>query len=445
MGVVAVIAAVGYVVFFSGPTVISGTVTIGTSTPMTLAPTFWAADVQGDPATPQILQFLESTPVRYIRGINLEGYDALTGLAYARGGGLVPWTTSVPDWKTFCASLGCHMIVTLPAEVNSTAIDIADVDYLEQNYSYTPDYFALGNEPQGWANFNQPFSATPVTNATRLTPATAGLGGYVVNREAMALDAAFPGIQLIGIQSATCANDLFLSAFAIEDSGSTEVSSCHMYPGGNPGTSSVSSFLSSSSVTRLASSLVSTREALAAACARCDQPLWVTEFNAAQGGADSPYMTGWPEVPFIAAQFVQLVEIAAPMFSFFEVACSGSPFDLLGAGCVDTPAARLYTDVFDAFRSGSMETASFSGNVPGLYLLEGSNASGSSLLVVNTNTRITAKLTSLGSFPNATALTAVVGDPGSGGFTSLSYPVGGAPSTWSVPPLGVTLLSTSGG
>lgn len=445
VALVAVVAAVGYVVFFTGPTVVSGTVSIGTGAPMTLAPTFWAADVQGDPATPQILSFLEATPVRYVRGINLEGYDALTGLAYARGGGLVPWTTSVPDWKSFCESLSCHMIVTLPAEVNSTEIDIADVNYLEANYSFAPEYFALGNEPQGWANFNQPFSSTPVTNGTRLTPETAGLGGYVVNREAMALDTRFPGIRLIGIQSATCANDLFLSAFAVEDSASTEISSCHMYPGGNPGVSSESAFLSSSSVTRLASSLTATRAALAAACATCDQPLWVTEFNAAQGGADAPYMTGWPEVPFIAAQFVQLVEIGAPMFSFFEVACSGSPFDLLGPGCSYTPTARLYTDVFDAFRSAAMEPASFSGSLPGLYLLEGANASGHSLLVVNTNTHLTARITSLGAFPNATGYEAVAGQPGAGGFASTSFGPSAAPSSWSVPPLGVLLLNTNGG
>lgn len=443
VAVVVVAASVVYVVYFSGPTVISGSVTIGTGTPMTLAPTFWAADVQGNPATPQILQFLESTPIRYVRGINLEGYDALTGLAYAKGGGTVPWTTSVPDWQSFCAALGCHMIVTLPAEVNSTAIDLADVSYLEKNYSYTPDYFALGNEPQGWANFNQPFSPTPVTTPSRLTVADAGLGGWVVNREAAALDAAYPGIRLIGIQSATCANDLFLSSFAVEDSQTTEISSCHMYPGGAPGVSSAQDFLASDSVTRLATDLVSTRAALAAACATCGQPLWVTEFNAAQGGANAPYMTGWPEVPFLAAQFVQLVEIGEPMFSFFEVACSGSAFDLLGAGCSYTPAAYLYTDVFDQFRSTSMETATFSGSLPGLYLLEGSSAAGTSLLIVNTNTRIQAQVTGVGTFPVLGGVTAVAGAPG-GSFHSQTYGPGSVPTSWSVPPEGVLLLNSGG-
>ena len=440
-----VIATVVYVVVFTGPTVVSGTVTIATGTPMTLAPTFWAADVQGDPSNSAILQFLESTPVRYIRGVNLEGYDALTGLAYGKGGGTVPWTTNVSNWKTFCEDLRCHMIATLPAEVNSTAIDLADVAYLEQNYSFVPDYFALGNEPQGWANFNHPFSPTPIAsgNVSRLTTADASLGGYVVNREAQALNAAYPGIRLIGIQSATCANDNFLSAFALQDSATTEISSCHMYPGGAPGYGgSLSSFLSSDSVTRLATDLVSTRQALAAACATCGQPLWVTEFNAAQGGAFSPYMSGWPEVPYIAAQFVQLVAIGEPLFSFFEVACSGSAFDLLGTGCSYTPAAYLYEKVFGAFRSALMEGASFSGSVPGLYLIEGTDANGSSLLVVNTNTQITARLTGLGAFATTTGVTAISGDPSAPDFRTSSYPNGTVPSTWSVPPTGVLLLNS---
>lgn len=417
--------------------------------PVYLPSTFWAFDYRCSPEnSPACISFVKQTPVHWFRVAgSMEGYNATNGKEYSRFGGFGNINWNWPNIVSFCQQISpCHTVAAVPTQINYTPTSVADLNYVEQNYSYTPDFWSLGNEPQGWVNFNKPFSPTPLPLPyTRLNPSNAYQVGIVEDKVARALISANPVTRVVAIQSAACGTSLFNTETAFYTwQDNSPVVACHAYPGGlssNPAT--LADFLSTQNLTRTTSALLGERTALAAMCAQCSLPIWLTEFNGANTGSSfQSYMTQWPGVAFDAAELVQFSAMNLSQFEYFYVSCGGSVFSILTAGCGLTPVAGLYENVFNHLAQGPHFNVTSTGAMNGIYAMEAKNSSGTSLLISNTNTTVIANIASLG-IPLGSLVTVTTGSSATGWVVSEYSNALSIPTSWSVPPMGVLLINTN--
>lgn len=440
------------------------TLTVSSAKPVQPPSTFWAFDWRCNPSNnSSCISFVKQTPVHWFREAGgIEGYNATSGIAYSRFGGTTAVNWNLSSIKSMCAQINpCYTNWVVPTQNNNTGLAVADLNYIIAGFApYTPTYISLGNEPQGWVNFNHQFSATPLPQPyTRLGPQNAYQVGIVENRIATALQADDPSVGIISIESATCRGNttgygLFLtdSALYTHSLPNTPVIACHSYPAGfGPASPTVAGFLAQSNVQQTATLLMATKQANFETCGiSCENmPLWVTELNGAENGTYSPYLAEWPDVAFFGAQVSQFIQDNISQMEYFEVACGHSSsgfgaFALLTASCGPTPVANEYTNIFDHFRMQKVSNVTVNGPVVGMYASLGTNSSGTSLLVTNTNVSVTSYLTLPAGFPMSHGVTVYSGSPNVG-WQEINYTVGHVPAVFALPPEGVLLINSGVG
>ena len=431
------------------------TLTVSAAHPVTPPLSFWAMDYRCAPENnATCIAFIRGTPVHTFRVAgSMEGYDAFNNTEWSRfgGAGAINWNWT--DIDKFCAAViqPCNLVTTIPTAINNTGLAVQAVKYTQANDAGNPNvYFGLGNEPEGWINFNPAnhyFATTPIpTPYTTPKNSQGGIVGYVVDRIAQAVVTYYPNVHLAVIQSPTCASNPIMDAI-VNDTyslGMQPVLACHSYPG-HAGPSyapaaNVANLLQPAYVTRTTSTAVATQTALHASG---NLPVWIQELSPAlQGGSYAKYTNQWPEVSWFGAQLSQFWQANFSMFEPFYFGCGpATNFALLSASCVPTPAAGIYNYIGENMRQSTVSNVTYTGSVGNLYASFGKNASGDSLLISNVNTSVTAVVT-VPTIVGEAGATLITGNATTG-WTTHHYAAGSVPATLTVGPMTIVLLNAN--
>jgi hypothetical protein len=153
-----------------------------------VSPEFFGVNIRADqPFSATDAEYLADTDAltwRYPGGTLGEDYNYTSDTMPATSRPALP--NNLSNFATLCASVGCHAILQLPAEIDDPTIDGYDVWYIEHQVTFTvnatveqgfrPWVWEIGDEPALWQNFTLPWSswaanptaknATPVKFAT---------------------------------------------------------------------------------------------------------------------------------------------------------------------------------------------------------------------------------------------------------------------------------------
>jgi hypothetical protein len=292
------------------------TVDLNTSeAPFPVSPEFWGGNIgTSSPLSGLFTGDAAATSVDYYRwpgGQAGDGINYTTGvLTNATSGAPSNVATNLSSFAPWCVSVGCHAILELPAEIDEPATAADYVAYTVKVLGFQPSYWEIGNEPALWTHFAIPWSQWNSSQDVNATPAEYA---QVVRTYDLAILSQDPGAAIIGlggvgtgaseeaswIEATVAVNGPNLSAVAI-----------HVYPAGTPPTASatLAQFYANLTGPRsLAMRVPVDRAAILSACFTCTHlKLLVTEFGSASApGSFSVYASGFPQVPFVAHELVE--------------------------------------------------------------------------------------------------------------------------------------------
>jgi hypothetical protein len=342
-----VIGAAGAAAFLalsgpSAPPVLPTSVSVlanDSAAPFPISPEFWGGNIgTSSPLGSAFTGDAAGTPVNYYRwpgGQAGDGINYTSGvLTNATTGAPSNVTTNLTSFTTWCVAIGCHAILQLPAEIDDPATAASYVEYTERVVGFQPSYWEIGNEPALWTHFGVPWSQW---NSTQDLNATPDQFAQVVRLYDIAIHAVDPGAPIIGlggvgtgafeeaawIRATVATNGPNLSAVAI-----------HAYPAGTPpnGTATVAEFYSNLTGDRsLAVRVPMDRSAILEGCFTCTGlKLLVDEFGSASSfGSFSPFQAGFPQVPFVAHEIADGLDLGVAGMYLRQVVTphSGSWFD----------------------------------------------------------------------------------------------------------------------
>jgi hypothetical protein len=362
----------------------------------------------------------------------------------ASGVGLPVYDESDAAFVSGCEALGCQATMMVPAEIDNTTEAAATVRYVEQNLSFHPQYWAIGNEPQQWSHWQIPWAKWRESDHSTPTPMQYALE---VQQYVTAIRSVDPSARIIGIESVvggTTDAAWFRDLVSVDGVNLTAVA-YHAYPGGNatvPGT--LANFDSSlSNPLAFPLNYPSTTAIVRAACPSCHIAVFVDEFNSALGGNFNAMMTEYSEVPFVTSAFVTAIQENVQRLLFFDLEDLNGlmPYGLLTIGAPPRPAFTLFTTILDHIALGTVLNTTILGGPNGTNAVFTEGGGSASLLVSNTNLSTALVLSVPQGLENLTGpATPYIWDSSEGGpivGPPVSQPTGRA---WTVPPQGVLLL-----
>ena len=336
-----------------------------------------------------------------------EATDQIHSIEYGPSGGSSPvYEETDSSFVAGCEALRCKATMMVPAEIDDPAEAAATVQYVEQNLSFHPQYWAIGNEPQQWVHWGIPWSHWRSSDDSTPTPMQYAVE---VQQYVKAIRAVDPSASFIGIESViggTTDAAWFRDLVSVDGPNLTAVA-YHAYPGGNGTASGTLTNFFGSATNPLAFPLnyPPTVSIVRSACPSCHISVFVDEFNAALGGNFSGIMTSYPEVPYVAASLTAAIRENVPRVLFFDLEDLNGvmPYGLLTQGGPPRPAFLLFTGILDHLVVGTILNASVQGGPPGVSAVVTENGTTASLLVVNTNFTSGLTLTLPAGFGNLTA------------------------------------------
>jgi len=398
---------------------------------------FWGADVRPYTAigTTQAAWWAQ-TPLGYARwpgGAVGDGYNYTSSVITNTGGGTYQSPQSTSQFVAWCRSVSCHAIMQVPAEVDQPGMGAYYVKYVEKTLGFHPDFWEIGNEPALWQELGVPWVNWGHVSGKSSTPAVYAqiVHAYISAIRTVDPSARFVGLPGTGIgasQETTWLGDTVavngpnLSAVAI-----------HVYPAGTgSGSATLPGFFGSLyGKGSLGTRVPADRAAVRAACPKCGPiAMFVTELNAGiSGGIWDTYMATYPEVPFMAAQLLQAIQVGVNNLDIFAFQSSypGSLFD--GSG-VAQPVDALYASVLSHMGTLAVPTE-LPTSEQGAYAQVALSSDGSMATLVlanaNASTTLTVSLSGSG-FPTA-------GPVGLWAWNDSNR----APSSWTAPSVPSTL------
>lgn len=369
--------------------------TVGTPGALTVAsavdtvnPSFFQLDLQTPNLTSAWLPgLLNETPFTYYSfGDAGETTNQVTATQYApNGSALPPSKANDSNFVAFCRPLHCHSIMSVPAEINNLSQDIATVEYVEETLGFHPDYWAIGNEPQGWTHYNIPWTRWQNTDASNTTPLQYAREVQSIVQAVRGVD---PSARFIGIESAdggSWNNSQWLDEVGAIDGPNLSAVAIHPYPDGTgPTDPTNASFYAGLSVSnRFPNNYQGLQASLAAACS-CSLPIWVGEYNSALNGTYAPFQATYPEAVYMAAGYAGALREGIPHVAYF--AFQHPPSSLVGTDGNPLPVFTLFSTFFKNMTLGTVHLASVATTLGGVFAVVVQNGSRESLFVVNTNT-----------------------------------------------------------
>jgi hypothetical protein len=423
----------------------------------TLPPSFWGIGQQTDVRLGSSQAgVVQASPARYVvwpAGAQGDGYDAKANLLHGGGGTAVRPAESEAAFASWCRSLGCRAILTVPGEINDPSYAAWEVGYTERTLGLHPAYWEIGNEPAHWRHFGIPWSEWRWTQNRNATP---GSYARVVQSYVSAMKGVDPSIRILGLPGlgrGAQNETVWINATVRLNGPRLSGVAIHVYPAGHPngGQEPLSRFFASLTGNgSLYRRVPADRAAMAAACRTCvGLQLLVTEWNSATVGSLSPsteewkYVNGFPEVAFVTATLVEAMKLHVANLDLFalEENYVGSLINSNTGGLREL--GRLYTLLMPHVNSVILRTSVF---VPGLYAVAALNPAHSTmtLLLANANaySSETVELSGSGFWlagaGHAWTWSGSTYDP-----VFHSWSAGHAPTEWVLPASGIALVEGS--
>jgi hypothetical protein len=364
----------------------------------TETPYFWAVDVAGSTnvATPRQAELLNATPIKTLRyGDDATDQSNWSSNCYYNDNNICSSPEeSATSFAQLCQWVHDQCDLGVPAEVNDVSTTMSIIHWLGTQTSWTPNCWAIGNEPQDWSHFGIPWNAWSAKDNSQ--PTAAQFAEDSANLTA-AIRHAYPHACVIGIENNANPRrtSSWTSALVTAAPNSSAVA-IHSYPD----LQCTGPLLSYANLTSLA------RQYLSAVAAADGLPVYTHEFNIGlKGGApkECPAVGTPTDAVFVSANVAQALELGMPQFAYYRFYCS-STSDCMFNSSTNQPTSvyTLYSNLFTHMDIRTIRNVTFSSDaVPGLFAAEGSdNATDSSLLLSNAVQTITQNVSLSGVTPS---------------------------------------------
>lgn len=415
---------------------------------------FWGANIgSSSPITGVLTADLAPTPTMYYRwpgGQAGDGINYSTGqLTNASTGGASGVTLNLTGFVAWCKTAGCHAILQLPAEIDSPSTAAYDVAYTEQVLQFRPAYWEIGNEPAIWSHFQIPWSQWAAGQNVNATPAAFAT---VVQQYVAAIHGVDPSAAIIGlggIGTGTYGEASWIAATVRLNGPNLSAVAIHVYPAGTPpnGTATLAQFYANLTGSRsLEGRVPADRQAIAGACPTCTGlQLFVTEYGSASSpGSFTPYEQAYPQVPFVASEVIDGLNLNVAQMDLRQVATphSGSWLDT-GSGATH-PLYALYATLLPQL-GPTLLPSTIAPRVGGFYAVAtGSSANTpTTLLLDNANPTTTVQVILGTSLAARGSLEVWSWNASTNGPVESNLTVTPS-SVWTLPPLSLLLLRSTG-
>lgn len=421
--------------------------------PYPVSPGFWGANVGVSnnltgPFTAQVA-LTHSTYFRWPGGAAGDGMNYTSGLlTNTTTGAQNPVAANLSNFVSWCDAVGCRAILELPGEIDSPSTAAYYVNYTENTLRFHPDYWEIGNEPAIWTHFQIPWSKWGGGQAVNATPSSYALLVRQYVQAIHRVDPAAPIIGLGGVGTGAYGEASWITATVAENGPNLSAVAIHVYPAGTPpsGTATLAQFFSNvTGAHSLAVRVPADRAAIRAACIACPAlALLVTEYGSASSfGSFSTYAFGYPQVPFIASEVIQGLDLDVSQMYLRQVETPHAGSWIDGATGYIHPLFALYSELL--LRLGSTVLPSTL-SLPGTGFFAAvtyTNEDGPrTILVDNANVTTGASLQLDGSLGVAGPVSLWSWNQTSPGpvETNQSW---NSSTRWIVPPLGLLMIRTS--
>ncbi len=382
--------------------------------PIALSSAFWGVDGNGELAVGSSLTpYLNATPADYVvwpSGDLGDRENVLTDVLWSSDGTNVTiFDTSEAQFASWCEQIGCHAILQVPGEIDNATFAAEVVNYTLNTLHFTPAYWEIGNEPAGWMHWKEPWTQWRASDNNTTTPMEYAeeVSAYIAAMQA--IDPSLPIVGLPGVGTGVSNETTWLSATVSVNGPNLAAVAVHVYPAGSAPSNDVSLAEFNSHLvgkSTLATRIPADEAAVEAACPSCSIPILVTEFNSGTNSSTASYhgyetfLAGFANVPFIAAEVVQALNLSLRNLDYYVFQSNTFPGAWLSTTDATTPTYTLYSTLF-ARLGDYVQRIQPTGSVPaGFYAADTENAGGTvhTILIANANTStaVTLSLDGLG-------------------------------------------------
>jgi hypothetical protein len=266
---------------------------------------------------------IAATPVTYIRfpgGILGEQFNYTSGVITNDTGVRSQATTSTGEFVAACKQIGCHAIMQLPAEINSSSAAAYYAAYVVHTLDFQPAYWEIGNDPSGWNHFDVPWSEWATKGGGNITPAPFAklVHAYIGAVLGVDPDAKFLALGT-GMGTADYAKS-WVKELASVDGHELSGISIHSYIEGSGPSDPTDAelFANLEGVYSLPTQIAADRQFIQEACANCSElPLFVTEINAAELSSYNELLPTFAGTLYLAAETVQGLSLQVTNLDWF--------------------------------------------------------------------------------------------------------------------------------
>jgi hypothetical protein len=392
------------------------------------------------------------TAVRFVRwpgGALADRYDPFgpNGAAtiYTDDGTFASAASTPNDFVTWCRSVHCSAIVTVPGEIDQPALAAQEVRYFETTLGFFPTYWEIGNEPASWEHYTIPWSEWHPNQTAPPTPTQYAelVRAYISSMRAV--DPTIPIIGLPGIGPSNTSESTWIKETVEVNGPNLSAIALHIYPAGAAlASTSVATFMASlTGPNGLAGRVATARTAVQAACANCSIEVIADEIAASTGSYAPAFASGFPLVPYEATEVIQGISENASALLFW-VADSGYSGSWVTPNGSPRAIYSLFTNFLDpipAFRWSS----DVSKNASGLSAAAWSGADTSNevdVLLSNANTSEAFRVTVPGLLPSRSQVTTLSWNSSSSSPIETQHSSGTLTALY-LPPLSVVRVEIS--
>jgi hypothetical protein len=360
--------------------------------------TFWGVSLDGTPTTgptwSDLSVNLSKTPVKTLRfgAAWADETNWSSGRMYlgtsASANVSVNATNNVTDFATLCKQLPtdrCYL--TVPAEIDSISTLGYEVHWLEVTTNWHPTCWAIGNEPQSWKHFDQPWAtwrsgnndSTP--NGTQYAQVVHAYTDYFRSLNSTAC--------IVGLESDSdlAETGWFVHNVTTVQPNITEVA-IHDYPDGHcPPPHSPPLTLTNLTQVQYDYSKEAVQNIPVAYRSKIAVDIHEFNIGLATPGGVCRYDSTSTDSVFTSAVIAQALASGDPQFTFFRFDCFGRDCMINSTHLNDSPVFYDYEDVLSHMDISRIYNVTASSATVGTWVVLGASDSGlsQSLLIVNAN------------------------------------------------------------
>jgi hypothetical protein len=379
-----------------GYPVYQSTLTVN-STPINLSGDFYGTTINNEVRLLRgETEDVNATPARVLvwpGAMAGEDYDPFTETHYdTYDGNPTPALTTEAQFVAMCRAINCTAIMQVPAEIDDPSLAERVVNYTEDNLSFRPAYWMIGNEPELWEHWQVPWAdwASDYTNGPDPTQFGQEVVAYV--HAIRQVDNTTP---ILGLPASGCTCGYYTYAQWISGvlnvTGSKiQAVAFHEYPAGWLGTGdgSLEDFYDTiQSPASIPVRIAAARAAVRTACGDCNVSVFISELGAALSWSSyGQYAAGFSGALSIASQLTQAMDLNVTNVDLFAAQLNTSN-SWFGSNGASRPDYALYTEVLDRLGSEAyaVNVSGLGHTLYGIDTVAPNDAGRQDLLVMNDN------------------------------------------------------------